>query len=106
MYRGGVAEAETEFALFRPYLRGFRTPSKHSADVRSLERNPGLRPLGADLPWAIIGTPRWGFSFRLSAKVFFVIKFHEGLESYSGEVGTTVLRYSTFLVGYSLFYII
>jgi hypothetical protein len=70
VYRRGVAEAETEFALFRPYLREFCTLSKHSAVARSLVRNPGLRPLGADLPWAIIGTPRWGFSFRFAGEVF------------------------------------
>jgi hypothetical protein len=64
VYRRGVTEAETEFALFRPHLRRFCTPRKHSADVRNLERDPGLRPLGADLPWADIGTPRWGSTFR------------------------------------------
>jgi hypothetical protein len=34
---------------------------------------PGLRPLEADLPWATIGTPRWGFSFRFAWKVFIVL---------------------------------
>jgi hypothetical protein len=73
VYRRGVTEAETEFALFRPYLRGFCTPRKHSADVKHLERNPGLRPLEADLPWANIGTPRWGFSFRFAGEVFSIL---------------------------------
>ena len=49
VYRKGVTEAETELAQFRPHLREFVTPSEHSADVRFLDRNPGLRPLGAGL---------------------------------------------------------
>jgi hypothetical protein len=70
VYCKDVAEAETEFALFRPNQREFRTPDELSADAKSLSRIPGLRPLGADLPWASIGPPRWGFSCRFAGEVF------------------------------------
>jgi hypothetical protein len=73
VYRCGVAEAETEFALFRPNLREFGTPSTLSADALYLPGIPGLRPLGADLPWANLGTPRWGFSCRFAWEVFSVL---------------------------------
>jgi hypothetical protein len=66
VYCRAFAEAETELALFRPHLREFGTLSQHSADAKSLPRNPGLRPLEADLPWASIGMPRWGFFFRFA----------------------------------------
>ena len=79
VYRRGDAEAETEFARFRPHPREFGTPSQHSADAGLLRRNPGRRPLGADLPWASIGPPRWGFSFRFTAEVFSYSCFMESV---------------------------